>query len=382
MGYKKLLATHLFDGYRFREHQVLILKDDGTVEDIVDIHESGDDVQLLQGILSPGFVNCHCHIELSHLKGYIPENTGLAAFVRQIVAKRGLEKELITQAIADADTEMWQNGIVAVGDICNTTDSLSQKQQSHLYYHNFIEAIGSDPTIANKNFAIYQNVYQQYATAIGAERTTIVPHAPYSVSEPLWEKILAHNTTDLFTIHNQETEDETLWFANKTGAFLDTFKAMGTNTSYFTPSGKSSLQTYLPKFSSVQQLLLVHNVFTTEEDITFSEQLNANLFWCFCPNANQYISQLLPNLPLFIKKNCKIVFGTDSLASNHQLSIWEEIKTLRTAYVDIPIEQMLQWATLNGAKALKIDNRYGSFEKGKKPGTVLIANDDTANILL
>lgn len=193
------------------------------------------------------------------------------------------------------------------------------------------------------------------------------------MSEPLWEKILARNSTGLFTIHNQETEDETLWFANKTGGFLDSFKAMGTNTSYFRPSGKNSLQTFLPKFLPAQQILLVHNVFTTEDDILFAEQFNPNLFWCFCSNANLYISGLLPNVDLFTKNHCKVVLGTDSLASNHQLCIWEEIKTLRKQFPQISLETMLGWATINGAKALKIQNRFGSFEKGKQPGLVQIA---------
>ena len=293
----------------------------------------------------------------------------------QVVMRRTATQEDIMQAIADAETEMIQNGIVAVGDICNTTNTLAQKQKENIYYLNFIEAFGSDPTVAERNFGMYQKVYNQYVNALGPEKTMIVPHAPYSVSEPLWEKILTHNQSGLFTIHNQESQDETLWFANKTGGFLESFKAMSTNTDYFIPSGKSSLQTYLPRFTPVQQLLLVHNVFTTQEDMAFAEQLNPNLSWCLCPNANQYISRLLPNLPLFIKNNLKVVLGTDSLASNHQLSIWSEIQTLRKNFADVSLELMLSWATSNGAKALKIDDQFGSFEKGKKPGVVLIAND-------
>ncbi|MCH5690151.1 amidohydrolase family protein [Niabella sp. W65] len=112
-----------------------------------------------------------------------------------------------------------------------------------------------------------------------------------------------------------------------------------------------------------QQVLLVHNVYTTEEDIAFIHETGNKVFWCLCPNANHYINRTLPNLAMFIKNNASLVLGTDSLASNHQLSIWEEIQTLRKAYEDVPLASMLQWATSNGAKALKIDAQYGSFEK-------------------
>jgi cytosine/adenosine deaminase-related metal-dependent hydrolase len=73
-----------------------------------------------------------------------------------------------------------------------------------------------------------------------------------------------------------------------------------------------------------------------------------------------------------VEQQCNIVLGTDSLASNHQLSILEEIKTLQQHFASIPLQTMLQWATINGAKALQTDATLGSFEKGKTPGIVHI----------
>ena len=121
---------------------------------------------------------------------------------------------------------------------------------------------------------------------------------------------------------------------------------------------------------------MVHNVHTSEEDIFFSQQsaISSRLYWCLCPNANKYISQQLPDIDLLMKNDCKIVLGTDSLASNRQLSILEEIKTIRQYFPNIDMEKMLKWATSNGAKALQMDSLLGSFEKGKKPGVILIEN--------
>lgn len=74
------------------------------------------------------------------------------------------------------------------------------------------------------------------------------------------------------------------------------------------------------------------------------------------------------------------MLGTDSLASNHQLSILEEMKTLQKHFPVVSTKTLLQWATINGAKALQMDNVLGSFERGKKPGIVII--EKAADVLL
>ena len=95
---------------------------------------------------------------------------------------------------------------------------------------------------------------------------------------------------------------------------------------------------------------------------------------CLCPNANLYIEDRLPDIPLFMKHNSLIVFGTDSLASNYQLSILEEMKTIKKAFPYISTSEMLVWATSNGAKALAFEDNLGDFTRGKKPGVVLFEN--------
>ena len=147
---------------------------------------------------------------------------------------------------------------------------------------------------------------------------------------------------------------------------------------FFQPYNKSSLQSYLPFLNKVKNLLLVHNTFTTQDDIDFaikqSKKTQQQIFWCLCPNANLYIENKLPPVELLIKNNCNIVLGTDSYSSNHTLNILDEMKTLQKNFSSIELKQMLQWATFNGAKALNMQHKLGSFEKGKKPGIVLISN--------
>ncbi len=153
MSYKKFCADQLFDGYRLLDNQqVLITTDEGIVEAIVDVKEAGDEIQHYDGILSPGFINCHCHLELSHMRGKIAERTGLIEFVSQVMKYRHFAEADILQEIEKAEDEMLGNGIVAVGDICNNTLTLPQKEKGRIRYHNFIEASGFIPSMADQRF--------------------------------------------------------------------------------------------------------------------------------------------------------------------------------------------------------------------------------------
>ena len=350
--------------------------------DIVNVTDAGDGIEILKGTLTPGFVNCHCHLELSHLRGLISKQTGLVDFVFKIVTERHFEEEQILAAIEVAENEMIQNGIVAVGDICNNTFTVAQKKKRNLWYHNFIEASGFPPSVAKQRFQRSLDFYNAYKKELSAN--SIVPHAPYSVSPELFSMINDLPGNHLLTIHNQEIPDENEFFEKRTGDFLRMYEKMNIDISFFKPTGKTSFQTYLPYFTKGQSIILVHNVATSAKDIEFAKLQTSNFsegvrspsdklqtFYCLCPNANLYISNKLPDINLFSDHD-NIVFGTDSLASNDQLSILEEMRTLQQNFPSLKTPMLLQWATINGAKALGIDNIYGSFEKGKKPGVVLI----------
>jgi len=361
---------------------VLVTDETGLIKDIVSIENAGDNIESYNGILCPGFVNAHCHLELSHLKGLIPEKTGLVEFVFKIITERHFAEDQILMAIETAENEMLQNGIVAVGDICNNTLTIPQKKKQRLHYHNFIEVSGFVPALAQDRFDKSKIILEQYLSTINNQRSTFSPHAPYSVSQKLFELINNATENNLITIHNQETLAEEDFIKNKTGDFLKLYEKMGIDISFYSPPGKSSLQTWWPRLNKNQSTILVHNVTTTAEDIAFTKLSAINhpelgrrelsTFLCLCPNANLYITNTLPDVNMLINEQCNIVLGTDSLASNHQLNILEEIKTLHNNFPQLQLATMLQWATINGAKALQMDDVLGSFEKGKKPGVVLI----------
>mgnify|MGYP003337398555 CR=1 FL=1 len=194
--YQKFQATQIFTGTKLLEGPlVLITKNDGTIEAIVGVEEAGEQIQHFEGILSPGFINAHCHLELSHLKNKIGVNVGLQEFVKQIVAIRKVEEYIIADAIEKAEDEMFTNGIVAVGDICNTLDTLSVKEKHRLSYYSFIELYDLDPTRAYDK--IKAGVIMQDAFQDKCIRAALVPHAPYSVSFNLWKLRSEEHTSEL-----------------------------------------------------------------------------------------------------------------------------------------------------------------------------------------
>jgi cytosine/adenosine deaminase-related metal-dependent hydrolase len=298
MAFQKFRADQLFDGSQMLDDRhVLITSESGSIEEIVDVGEAGDDIRVLQGILCPGFTNCHCHLELSHMKGRIPERTGLIEFVTRIIKDRHYSEEQILSAIEEAESEMIKEGIVAVGDICNNTLTITQKSKGRILYHNFIEASGLLDDMAEVRFERALNIYKEFGQQnLPGFSGSIVPHAPYSVSEELWKKIVHFPANKLMTIHNQETKSENeLFFANR-GEFISFYRELKVDPFIIKPSGRSSLQTYLQKFLSDQQLILVHNTYTSIEDISYCASFNRSsaTYWCLCPNANLYITGELP----------------------------------------------------------------------------------------
>lgn len=388
MTLRKLKADQLFDGYRmYGPEKTLIIDEQGTITDLVSSANAGADVESYQGILSPGLVNCHCHLELSHLKNVIPPHTGLIEFLCSVVTKRDFDPEIIQQEIRNAEKEMYENGIVAVGDIGNTADSAAIKSKSHIRWQNFVEVLSFTDDKAIEMMEHYSRVAHTLNDNLKKSeirhRTSLVPHAPYSISPETFRLLNRATKDQVISIHNQEHPAEDELYKTGGGDYLKLFKIFGMDRSPFPVTGQSSIRSVLPHFNNGQHVLLVHNTFMPEEDVLFAkkyaEENGITLNWCLCVNANLYIENKLPPVEMLLMNFCPIVLGTDSYSSNWQLSITKEMQTVQNHFPSIPVETILQWATLNGARALQWDDELGSFEKGKKPGVVLIKPDFSAS---
>lgn len=361
---------------------VVTVADDGTILSIGERNDTDSaSIEIFEGIICPGFINAHCHLELSYMKGKIPEKKGMAQFIIDLIDYRngflisgeeGNHMDEIDAAIRSALDEMRKSGIVGIGDISNDAFTFPHKAKSDVRFHTFIECFGFFPGKADQYFQSSLTVFEK-ARALQLE-ASITPHAPYSVPPELFERIFSfsQNHPPLFSYHSQESEAESTFFKNAGGDFQKVFAHFKLPLSIFTPTGKNSLQSVIGYFPADRKILFVHNTVADATDIALIASQLPEAYFCFCPNANLYIENQLPQFSLFSNYTDRICIGTDSYASNHQLSILEEIKTIQQEYPAITTHQLLQWSTLNGAKFFNWDSQLGSIAPGKKPGLNLI----------
>ena len=373
---RKITADKIYPVSSAPLDKAVIITDDNGKILAIEPREQHDptSVKHLTGVLVPGFVNTHCHLELSHMKGKVDTGTGLIPFITRVVTQRNAPAEEVALAIKHAETEMLMGGIVALGDISNTPDTFAVKSKGRMRYHTFVELFDFlQDAGAAKTLADGLEVYEHLAHAPGSAGA-LVPHAPYSVSKTLFQKINDFNAASGITvsIHNQETPPEQSLFLNKTGDFLDFYSKFGISLDQFEATGQTSIHYALAHMNPDNRTLFVHNTLTSRDDIAAAHAWSPHVYWATCPNANLYIENNLPNYQAFIDNNARVTIGTDSLTSNWQLSILEEMNTIERFQSYVPFETMLRWATLHGAQALGFEDTLGSLEVGKTPGIVLI----------
>ncbi len=361
---------------------VITTEDDGTIVSIEntsghlkEIHST----EFYNGIIIPGFVNCHSHLELSHMKDYSSKGKGLGDFIEQIRSTRDYNKESVYSSTSSADNYMYKEGIVLCADVCNTSDSFNIKKQSRIRYINLLEVFGLDPEKAGRRM---DDIIKVAETAKEMDLPySLVPHSAYSMSLTLFRLLRNESLNNKITsIHFMESAGEEAFLKNQTGSLMSSYKRSGLIPSKLEIPG-SHTDVVLNEITKSGNLILIHNTFVDRKTIRMVKE-RENLFWCLCPNSNIYIENQIPPLNLLMEEGCEIVIGTDSLASNINLSILDELKTLQFNFPEIPIEDLVFWATINGAKALGEEEQYGSIEPGKKPGLLLLQNVDLQNMKL
>lgn len=353
---------------------VVAIDQDGVIKGVYNSDEAPieAEVRKLSGVLVPGFINGHCHLELSYLKGHVPEKQGLVDFLLYVMRHRNptAGEEEIEKAMKKADEMMYNNGIQAVGDHVNTALSANIKEKSKIQYHTFVEIIGLQEEVVGQKIDEAKEI-EFYFDHL---HSSITLHAPYSCSKSMltaFKKSVSER--NIISIHNQESEEENILFRYAKGDFIRFYKEIGVDISHFKPQARASLQYFLPYLPSTNRVILVHNTYTTVKDIDFALRTRRNVALCICPKANLYIEDTLPRLSV-INHGADIIIGTDSLASNDTLDILEELKVLHQHYPELDFVKTMQWATLNGAKALGMGDQLGSLEVGKTPGLVLLKN--------
>lgn len=354
------IASHLlFDRGEAIPRPVVTVDDTGLIVSVGQWERLDGDAstEFYAGALCAGFVNAHCHLELSYLRGAIARGTGFAGFARAIGAVRGgfaMEDRL--RALEAADARMWHEGVQAVADIVNGETSFAAKARSAVRYRSFAEVFGLNAsTEAVRPLLQYPD-------------TTLTPHSTYSIQDTAFSEVVSDAANDPLSIHFMESDDEAALFRGE-GSLAAWYGRMGWRCDFL--SHGSPARRVADMVPRGRRVLLVHGcrVGEAEYDLV-SDRLGQTLWWVLCPRSNDYISGLRPPVELLRQRGARICVGTDSLASNECLSMVEELKLLG----GVPLEEAVAWATVNGAQALGLDGGIGSIEAGKRPGLVLIEN--------
>ncbi len=363
---KKVSANKVLSPQGFENNVVITLDDNGVITNIEKNVENIDSIANLEfynGVLIPGMVNCHSHIEYSYVKGMIPRGSGLPEFIRSIIEIK-IKDEVSDSAKAEAariwDAKLYDGGVVAVADHNNNDYVYEMKKHSKLYYHNLIELYDVDGLDADATF--HQGVERMNESKSYGMNATVIPHACYTM------------------------EDRLIALTGGEAVSNKGIKAEGVLSTHFKESvvlGKEDETDRIINNISADRssVILVHCIYATEEDLKKAiNKFGDKLTLSPCPLSNIFIEKKMGDFDMYRRLGIRLALGTDSLSSNDLLSMVDEMKCLAKHYPNIPTQEIIEMATINGAKALNIDSWAGSFEVGKRPAVVLLENMDLANI--
>lgn len=338
------------------------------------------DEEIMPGAIVPGFVNAHCHVELSHLHKKFRKGTGMAGFIDQINELRDWAgREVKQQLVQEWMDKMWNDGVSAMADISNDDSSFDVKKSHKMYTRTFLEVFGSEPEMCE---GVMNDVTALKAVAdeagIDAAPT---PHSCYTMSPQLLSASAAAGLeSGYISYHSQESQEEEDLLISGSGAMYENRKRSGMSTPPVT--GESSLKYFLDRLADVkpapydENILLVHNVCLQQSDIDAVKQTMNNAYFAICPLSNIFIHNALPPIDLMRKNGLAIALGTDSLSSNDDLDVMKELVCLHENFPQVPMNELFTWASRNGARFLGKDDVLGSIAEGKRPGIVHVSGID------
>ncbi|NTV12521.1 MAG: amidohydrolase family protein [Desulfobulbaceae bacterium] len=312
-------------------------------------------------VLMPPLVNCHTHLELSYLARLAREDGPVAAggfsgWVRRLLPERAkpVDPEEVLQAAWQALARLYTDGCRAVADIGNDPASRELGESFKFPVFFFQEFLGLAANLTAGNIA-----------TIGAipDALACTAHAPYSTSPELIKllKSRAERSGHLFPIHLAETAAETEFLASGTGEFQSLLAMLGSD-SFVTP-GVSPVA-YLDQLGVLDdRTLAVHCTQVTGADITLLASRRTPV--CLCPASNRYLGSGIAPATTLHAAGVKLVLGTDSLASNPSLDLWNEMQLLAAEHPALPPLAILAMATCNGAEVLGVAREFGSLTPGR-----------------
>jgi aminodeoxyfutalosine deaminase len=325
-----------------------------------------------QGVLVPGLVNAHCHLELSALAHTVPGGAGLVAWARQLmkaVVETGHEAR--QQAALDAARAAVRLGTAGIGDVGNSLDAAPAIGDAGLSGVLFHELVGSRETATGDALGDAARERDDAADHWPASLKYVpAPHAPYSVGRELFQRIFAAAAVAgrATSVHVAEDPDEIALLRDGGGRWPAVLRAMGIDPASRVPGlTPVAYLAELGAFDGPVPPLLVHMVHADAEDRRLAAEAGATVV--LCPRSNLHIGGRVADVTSLLEDGLPLAIGTDSLASTPDLSLWGEMATLAAHFPSVPADVWLAAATRNGARALGLST-LGALMPGQRPGVL------------
>jgi aminodeoxyfutalosine deaminase len=317
------------------------------------------------GVILPGLVNCHVHLEFSALAGKVPPQARWEDWLETALAAQGaLSPAEVGGGIERGLEELWQSGAILVGEVTNTGASWPFLTAGPLAYHLFYECLGFDLVSAfdlPDKFPWFGRPEVAAAAWVSA-----AAHAPYSVSAALFRAVAAWNAarSGVQTVHLAESQGEMDFLARGNGFFEDLLKRRGRWVPDFQPPGAGAAA-YLDGLGFLgPRSLAVHGTQLSAADCALLA--GTGTWLVLCPRANRFTGAGAPPVPDLLMAGVNLCLGTDSLAGNWDLNLFGEMAWLHENFPACPGDLWLRLGTLNGALALGRDREFGSLTPGKQ----------------
>jgi aminodeoxyfutalosine deaminase len=335
---------------------------------------SAQEVVLGRAVVLPGLVNAHTHLELSWMKGRVPPAERMFDWIRTLMQLRRRVHRDDPFAMGAAVAEARGAGTALVGDVTNTLASVHALAASPLSAQVFYEMLGfrdADPAARVAEVAATVR-----SAALARLRTSVVPHAPYSVSPALFREIaaLAHREQWPTSVHVAESAEEMQLLCSGEGPWRDLLRELGAWDESWAPPGTGPVA-YLESFGLLTaRTLVVHGVHLDDDGLRRLAAIGATLVTC--PRSNVWVGAGAPPISRFYASGARVAVGTDSLASCPDLNLFSELAALRRLAPEVPASRLLHSATRVGAEALGFERDHGAIEPGLRADLLAVTLPD------
>jgi len=330
-------------------------------------------IVLNSAAIMPGLINLHTHLELSSLRGSFPEGIDFFEWIVELINKKTeLKKWQYNDGVVAGLKELIMTGTTSIAEITSEGISPYILNNYNIRGKVFYEVIGLSELLAGYTWARKRREFKRF-NGSGLIERGISPHSCYSLSYGLLKRVSRYSAKHNIPLssHISETKDEGEFIREGKGKLKELIDKLGFESPlpFYAPSPLS----YFKDLGLLRRnFLAAHAVWVDEDDIKIMKESSISI--AHCPRSNIYLNVGKAPVMNLIKEDINVGLGTDSLASNYSLNMWEEMRMAYNIHKEDGLApyEIFRMATQNGAKALGLEEKVGTIEIGKKADLIAV----------